>query len=402
MSDQNRELASWQKGKTTVISQYMADHKKIITISASQGFSILPGHVYEEERNLELAIKSNLSELNYKILVETIEREMKQSGIDYDLAYRSAAIAWEVEKQGLLAAWDEELAGIKKGMADQEETLNQLAISVGTRSIYIIERKTEIELEAETYRQQIAALDGTIAPYEVSLAQQKLLTAQKKLDIIPILQEILTKEQSLLATEQSKAAYYTQLMVAEQAVASKKESTLKPAILALSNKSEEYVSELTVQIALERQIADEKVAQAEAQVDNIESKVAIEEQELETAEIQVSIEEQKLLLQTVRDDMESDLLEEEISHVQELTAAESSSNDTILDYEESTQAYVLDKQRSTENKQNETKTDSSQTLTDAEKDNIRTITNSEVSKIRRIAEINAESILTAKLTHLIG
>jgi hypothetical protein len=402
MSDKSRESAQWSKGKTPIIVGYLRDHQILFSSIAGRGFSKLPGYAQDAVSNLELTTKLSLSELNHKILTETIERELKQYGIDMDLTYRSAAIQWEIEKHDLLNAWEQEYANIKKGMADQEETLRQLEVEVGERSTYIIERKTEIELEAEGYRTQLATLDSSTASYEILLAQQKLLTAQKKLEIIPILESIIAKEQELLLAEQAKAAAYTGLIAAEQAVADKKESTLLPAMTALANKSEEYADELSTQIDLESQIADEDVNQANAQLANIDAKIALAEHELETAETNLLIEDQKLLLQIAQDDMENDILAKEINHVRVLTSTESTSNATILSAEDAAQDYVLDKKRSTENLINDTKEDSSQSITDAEKGKISDITNSEVNKIQRIAEINAESTLTARLTHLIG
>jgi hypothetical protein len=402
MADQSRESAQWRKGKTPIITDYLRNHQTLFSAIAGRGFTKLPGYAQDAESNLELTAKLSLSELNHKILAETIEREMKQYGIDMDLTYRSAAIQWEIEKHDLLNAWEQEYADIKKGMKDQEEALRQLEVEVGERSTYIIERKTEIELEAEGYRTQLATLDSSTASYEILLAQQKLLTAQKKLEIIPILESIIAKEQELLLAEQAKAAAYTGLIAAEQAVADKKESTLLPAMTALANKSEEYADELSTQIDLESQIADEDVNQANAQLANIDAKIALAEHELETAETNLLIEDQKLLLQIAQDDMENDILAKEINHVRVLTSTESTSNATILSAEDAAQDYVLDKKRSTENLINDTKEDSSQSITDAEKGKISDITNSEVNKIQRIAEINAESTLTARLTHLIG
>lgn len=402
MTDKSRESAQWRKGKTPIITDYLHNHQTLFATIAGRGFTKIPGYAQEAESNLELTTKLSLSELNHKILAETIERELKQYGIDMDLSYRATAIQWEIEKQDLLNAWEQEYAGIKKGMEDQEETLRQLEVIVGERSTYLIERKTEIELEAEGYRTQLVSLDSSTTSYEVLLAQQRLLTAQKKLEIIPILTAIIAKEQELLSAEQAKAAAYTELIAAEQAVADKKKSTLLPAMTSLANKSEEYANELHTQIDLEVQIADEDINQVNAQLTNIDARVALAGQELTTAETNLLIEDQKLLLQTAHDDMETTLLETEISNVQTLTSAESGSNANILSTEDAAQAYILDKNRSTEDLVNDTKEISNQTISDAEKGKISDLTNSEVSKIQRIAEINAESTLTARLTHLIG
>jgi len=91
---QTREEAHWRSGKSEIIGKYRQDHEKLFSVVAARGFTTLPGFAYDTENRLELAAKLNLSELNLKIITETVEREIKQTGLDYDIAYRAAAIAW--------------------------------------------------------------------------------------------------------------------------------------------------------------------------------------------------------------------------------------------------------------------------------------------------------------------
>jgi uncharacterized protein YacL (UPF0231 family) len=402
MSESLREQAAWRKGKSPIIAKYSDDHKKLFAAIAGRGFLSLPGYAYDAENGLELTAKMALSELNMKILGETIERELKQSGIDYDLAYKNALITWEIEKQDLMAAWEKELSGIKKGEAEEEEVLNQLEIETAKRGTYLIEQKTIIELAAEAYKLQLAELDGTTAPYEVTLANEKLLTAQKKLEIIPILQAIVVKEQEVLVSERAKADAYALLMAAENEIAIKKQSSLIPAVLDLVNVSEEYTGELAQQIVIEEQIADEKKVQAGIAKENAEQKVLTAQQEILLAEADLALETQKVLLTEAKYQTEESLLTKGTSNIQALTAVETAADATILADEKSTQAYTLDEKRTTINAENAIKLRSSGTTTDAEKGKIQGITNSETSKIARLADLNAKSTLTASLTHLIG
>ena len=264
MSEILREQAQWRIGKTPIIGKYIGEHKKLFDEIAGRGFLNLPGYAYDLENELELRLKLGLSEINYKILSETIERELKQQGIDYNLQHRNAAMAWEVEKQALMAAWDAELAGIKQGMAMEEEILNRLAQEIATRQIYLIEAKTEIDLEMEGYRLTLAQLDGQTAPYEVQLANAKVLTAQKKLEVIPILQEIISKEQELLVLEQGKAIEYTALMNVERQIAIKQEEVI-PTLQTIISKEQELLAleagkaaEYTTLVGVEGQIADKQ------------------------------------------------------------------------------------------------------------------------------------------------
>ena len=149
MVDTLRESAQWRKGKTPIISKYLADHSELFTEIAGRGFLSLPGYAIDLENNLELTTKLSLSDLNYKILSDTIERELKQSGIDYDLSYKTALMVWELEKQALMAAWEAEYAVIKQGEMTDENTLNLLAIEVSRRAATLLTQKTAIDVEME-------------------------------------------------------------------------------------------------------------------------------------------------------------------------------------------------------------------------------------------------------------
>ena len=77
MAHNLRESAQWRKEKTPIVRQYVGDHNKLMSEIAGRGFLNLPGYAYDLENELELRLKLGLSEINYKILSETIERELK-------------------------------------------------------------------------------------------------------------------------------------------------------------------------------------------------------------------------------------------------------------------------------------------------------------------------------------
>ncbi len=263
MTTQISENSQWYRGKTQVISKYQSEARAMMSDVAGRGFSFCPGFIYDNQAWLEIAAKMQLSDINFKILQETIEREIKQSGLDYDIAYRNAKIAWEIEKQGLLNAWEMELAGIKRGMAMDEEALNILSIEVAKRSITLIEAKAAIDAEMEAYRKQIAELDGQTAQYEVNLANAKLATARKKLDLIPIVQQIIDVENDLLEKESDKISEYNKLIQAEQTAVDKKESVLVPVLEELNSALEEYSGMTNYITDMKSQISDQKVERAE-------------------------------------------------------------------------------------------------------------------------------------------
>lgn len=401
MTDSIREQASWRKGKTPVMMKYIADHAKLFAEIAGRGFLSMPGYAYEAENELELMTKLGFSELNYKILSETIEREMKQAGITYDLSYKAAALAWDVDKQALMAAWDAELSLIKQGMASDEETLARLAIEVAARQIVLLEAKTALELQMEAYRLELATLEGSTSEYEISLANAKVLTATKKLELLPIFQEILAKEQGLLTSEQGKVAAYTVLMEAEQETATKKQ-LLIPGYQELANLTTAYAGLIPGQISIEEQIADEKLAQAQAINTKEASRLTELNKEIDTANLQVDIDQSKRHLQTVQFNNQQTLTKTELNN-ENLYQNETDTYYTrIIGDERATSDEILSEKHEINGIQNDTKLDSARMLVDAEIAANQGVNAAGIYGDEQAAEIRAESNITASLKHLIG
>jgi hypothetical protein len=198
MTDINREQSKWSHEKDKAIIAYNQQNREFYSTVAGRGFLILPGFAYEIQNDLEYGTKVKLSDLNFDILSDTITRELKQRGLDLDIAFKNDTIAWELEKQSLLGLWEQEHADIKMGMALTEEDLMRLLAVIQARNSYLMTQKIAIELSAEELRRQIAAVADGSADLEVTLAQQKVLTMEKKLEIIPVLQLIVQAERELI------------------------------------------------------------------------------------------------------------------------------------------------------------------------------------------------------------
>lgn len=485
MSEILREQAQWRIGKTPIIGKYIGEHKKLFDEIAGRGFLNLPGYAYDLENELELRLKLGLSEINYKILSETIERELKQQGIDYNLQHRNAAMAWEVEKQALMAAWDAELAGIKQGMAMEEEILNRLAQEIAARQIYLIEAKTEIDLEMEGYRLTLAQLDGQTAPYEVQLANAKVLTAQKKLEVIPILQEIISKERELLVLEQGKAIEYTALMNIEGQIADKqkeiiptlqtiiskeqellaleagkaaeyttlvgvegqiadkqgeiitalenviakeyellpfeeqkaqeyrnllqakqenaiKKQLLVPWYLELANLNQAYAGLIPGQLGIEMQIAQEKIAQAQAVNTKSENQLDELNSEIDAANARISASEAERQVRDERFNTEQNLLKDDLINENIYQSLSDAFITALIASNQSTQGVVNANKRTENTARNAIRKTSTETITQASMNADASANSAEITKTREVAIINAAANITASLRHLIG
>ena len=314
--------ALFVRSKDPVLVEYQRAKKKMSDTVAGRGFSFEPGFMYDAQNDLEIDVKLKISEINYELLKAAIEQDIKQAGLDYDLAFRNARIAWESDKQALLYAWDQELIGIKQARAHEDHLLDLMAVEVSKRANLLLEAKTAIELEAEALRLQIAELDGSTGEYELQLANAKLLTANKKLEVIPILQQILGLEEEIvekgremiskgliliekdteivdietmiLGKNQELAANQADVITAERQLLKTEENLIndlknkaddektyleaatstaedivdliQPELEALIDKLAEYVEELTVQQELYDQIAVKKAETADVKI----------------------------------------------------------------------------------------------------------------------------------------
>ena len=401
MSEILREQAQWRIGKTPIIGKYIGEHKKLFDEIAGRGFLNLPGYAYDAENQLELAAKMGLSELNYKIMHETIERELKQAGIDFNVEYAEAAMAWELEKQGLLSAWDHELAGIKQGMATEEEVLARLALEVDARQAVLIAAKSAIDLEMEGYRKALADLDAATAPYEVQLANAKLLAAQKKLELLPIIEEIIVKEGELIVLEAGKTDYFRQLMDAEREVADKKQ-TLVPGLTQLATAIQRHAALIPTQIATERNIAEEKTAQAQAKVKIAENDVDRMAEEIKTAAKDIEINEAKRDLADKKFDNEQELIAIETDKETEYQDHLNGSFSAVQGDERDTQSKIIADKETIHSTVNETRKGSANRITMAQKDAEASSTAADIHRMRGVAAAQAAAKITASLTHLIG
>lgn len=311
---QTREEAQWRRGKSEVISKYRQDHEKLFSVVAARGFTTLPGFAYDTGNRLELAAKLKLSELNLKLLTETVEREIKQAGIDYDIAYRTAEIAWEIDKEELLAAWQGEYSVIKQNMAHDEEVLDRLALELKIREALLINSKTDIETQAEEYRRQIAELDDETADYEVTLAQKKLLTATRRLDLIPYLQQIVTKQNELIVEERKKIGQEELLIDALEEVATKKE-TLIPLIADLVNALGALKIALTAQKAQLTALMTAKIALITAKIDTMQARLETAQKKAEVEAIENEIYVLKLEIDALKEEAAGDAAKVEADHL---------------------------------------------------------------------------------------
>lgn len=195
------EQAQWFKGKDKIIDDFSRERRNLLQAVARQ-VDQPPGYLGEAITDLEIKAKYALSDLNYQIISEALEREMTQQNIEYDQRYRKKLIEWEIEKAGLLDDLTRELTDSRKAKEDRETVLANLAVEIGLRKVALSNAKTLLNNEMEQVQKEIAEAQGQTLPKEHELAQARLDTARRKLDVIPHLEALLEAQEDLLAAEE--------------------------------------------------------------------------------------------------------------------------------------------------------------------------------------------------------
>ena len=292
------EQSIWARQKQSVVQGFIDERKKLVSAVAGRGFLLAPGFLYEFETGLEIDTKQKLSDISFKILSDAIDRDIKRAGLDYDISFKNATMVWELAKQTILTNWDRELIDIKKRRDADDNIVEEYAIEVSKRGPLLLAAKTAIEVEMERLRGQLAAIEDMSVGYEVQLIQQKVLTAQRKLLIIPILQQILLKEQAILAIdvrigdqevlieakEEEKIAKQTLLITAKEDVINKKISSLIPEEVILLAKTGSLNTALLSDVTVKKNIVDEKIKQLGYQELTINKQLLVEKETVKTAQ----------------------------------------------------------------------------------------------------------------------
>ncbi len=317
-----------------------------------------------------------------------------KSAIDLEMeGYRKALAevdAQQVVRIAAKSAIDLEMEGYRKGL-----------VEVDARQAVLIAEKSAIDLEMEGYRKALADLDAATAPYEVQLANAKLLAAQKKLELLPIIEEIIVKEGELIVLEAGKTDYFRQLMDAEREVAEKKQ-TLVPGLTQLATAIQRHAALMSTQIETEKDIAEEKKAQAQAKREIADNDVERMNKEIETATKDIEINEAKRDLADKKFDNEQELLAIETDKETEYQDHLNESFNAVQDDERDTQSKIIADKETIHSTVNKTRKDSAQRITTAQKDAEASSTAADIHRMRGVADAQAAAKITASLTHLIG
>jgi len=395
------EDSQFYKGKKEILDEFSGSHRTLMTTVASRNFSHPPGYLFESSIMLEETGKNKLSALNYQIVSDAIERELKQTGHNYTQTYKASRIAFEIEKQTLLTALQQEFADLDAVQSLSKEDLDSQFIELDIRKLILVTTKTAIELEMEGLRQELIATDRLTFDNETQLINEKVNTATAKLEIIPFLEDLIVAQENILVAEQANIPLMNNLMDEKELLAAKKVE-ITP---YLYDKATAYISLATAiltAIPIEEQRLDVAISKAGLKMEAVDNTISI-------LDAEEAVEALRVLLLTVRNDLQIAKIDRGIyltdsntSNIETISAAQTAMYAILEGYKVAIASSIRNAKTSISDSDLSGDEEAIGISVTADKHATTIIADYAASERKETATAAATAIITSKLIHLIG
>jgi len=196
--------------------------EKALSDSAARGFPVPGAETLTTILNTTIAAKELICEGNGKIYDERSGQIFEVQKFALEYLVKVAKFAMELYREQLFNAiaieQAQEATDMERGRAD----IARLNTKIESRMAAIIRDKADMEQRILTYKQQLVDAEAVTVSAESVLEDARLTTAEKKLEIIDSLYQVLAAEQLVLVAERRQAASLEKVLVAQQRVAAVK------------------------------------------------------------------------------------------------------------------------------------------------------------------------------------
>ena len=215
MSFNRRESADWAMAVDTEAGKLLDTVNKELADGAARGFAAPPGDTLASILAVGQDTKGKLAELDGKIYETRRGVIFQEQEYALSILVRLAKLSMELYREQLFNALAVEQtcqeAQRDRALAD----VDRLDFETELRQRAIIMARAEAERQIIVYRAQLVAEETATLPLEEALINAQLATAEKKLEIIDSIYQILAAEELVLAAEQRRAASLTKVLAAE-------------------------------------------------------------------------------------------------------------------------------------------------------------------------------------------
>ena len=221
------ESGKWAIASAELVGKYEEGRDKALNDAASRGFAAADGSSLAAILAMGQETKSKLTEFNgTKIYDDRRGILFQQQEFEMKLIVSLAKLGMQLYAAELIFALSLEEAA-NTALRDQGTAdVVRLNAEVDLRQRSIIQSRAEAERKVTVLKAALVdAEEGTLV-YEAALINAQLATAEKKLEIIASIYEVLAAEELVLAAENRRAATLEVLLAAELVVADIKKAMI--------------------------------------------------------------------------------------------------------------------------------------------------------------------------------
>ena len=245
----SREAAEWAIGVGAEAEKLLAGVDKALADGAARGFPAPPGDTLAAILAMGQDAKGKLAEVDGKIHDTRRGVLFQQDEFALNVLVKLAKLAMEIYRAEIfdaLAIEEEQVKSLRETTRADVERRNA---ETELRQRAIIQQRAEAERKIIVYRQQLVAEETTTLTAEAILIQAQLATAEKKLEIIASIYQVLAAEELVLAAEQRRAASLTKVLAAELIVAGVKREMI-PFYIQKAEAREELATAIIAEIPI--------------------------------------------------------------------------------------------------------------------------------------------------------
>ncbi len=221
-----RESAEWTIGVDAEAEKLQAGVDKALADGAARGFPSPPGEILSAILASGQDAKRKLVETDGKIYEERQGVLFQQQEFALNVLVKLAKLGMELYRDDIFNALELEQDRLNALRETSHADVERLNAETELRQRAIIQNRAEMERRIIIYKQQLVEDEATTLEAETILVQATLATAEKKLEIIASIYQVLAAEELVLAAETRRAAALTQVLASELIVAGVKKEMI--------------------------------------------------------------------------------------------------------------------------------------------------------------------------------
>ena len=265
---------------------YRDKRAKALNEAAARGFPAPPGETLETIIFLGQETKERLTEGNAELYGDLVGKAYAETETDQKVIVGFARLDLEAYRARLKNLVDLQRAEDDHDLSRYRARLEIAKSDIEKRQAAIIEEKARIEHEVNYWRKLAIQAEGIALNAELALVNEKVVTAQARLAIIPELYKLIEAEKVVLEQERRRAVALELVLVAEKELAEIKKTLIplmKEKAGARLDQAEAIEHEAEIKEALER-LGFRRLALKEAQ-EVAEHRIRQAEQDFEEAKL---------------------------------------------------------------------------------------------------------------------